>query len=260
MEVFMKRIVSLLLALCLLTGVSLTLASCEMFDTPETMVTKAVAKTEMQDSYAATMIMNMSMKVMGESMDMKTELDMKVQNPTSDDIKAEMVMDMNLYGTQVSMTSYADKEWTYVVMDGAGYKQKNEEDPEMAEQIESIMKELPKDVFEGVEIVKSEDGTRSVTIEIPDDVFVDVYADLIASMTESMGETTDVDCTIRDAVVVISVKDGLISNYDIDFVLLMTMYDVTVDADVEASITFTQYGGVEVVFPEGCENFPEQTE
>ena len=36
-----------------------------------------------------------------------------------------------------------------------------------------------------------------------------------------------------------------------------SMADTTTTAEVSATIAFSPYGGVQITFPEGCENFPE---
>ena len=250
----MKRIVSLVLALCMLVGVALSLTACSQ--TPEEMVTKAVAKTNELDDYAGKMKILMSMKMSGQEMEVNMISNMKVQNATGDDVKTQVDLEMELLGSKIRMTSYSDKEWVYMISSDGNYKQKITEDADEINQMDSIIKDLPDDLFEGIEVVKEEDGTNSVTIEIPDDVFNDIYEELLKTVTENLS-TADVKVQISDAVVKINVKDDLISTYDITFAMTMVISGVTATVDVTASCEFTQYGGVSVELPAGCENFVE---
>lgn len=250
----MKRIVSLVLALCMLVGVALSLTACSQ--SPEEMVAEAVAKTNELDSYAGKMKILMSMEISGQKMDVNMFTDMKVQNANGDDVKTQMDLEMELLGSKIRMTSYSDKEWVYMVSSDGNYKQKIEDNANEINQMDTIIKDLPADLFEGVEVVKEENGTNSITIAIPDDVFNEIYADLL----ETVGENLSVqggEVTISDAVVKINVKDDLITTYDITFVLTRTTNGLTVVADVTASCEFTQYGGVFVELPTGYENYPE---
>ena len=253
----MKKIISILLTLCLLFSSALCFTSCEAFDTPETMVTKAVAKTATQDSYAGEIVIQMSMELFGEQIDIQTKSEMKAEGVTGDSAEVEMKTTVNAMGETLQTTTYMKDGWSYVVMQGEGYKTKNDEGIGSDDTVDSLVKEIPKDLFEGVEIVKDEQsGERSVTVVIPSEVFAELYDELVEEITSTMG--VELEITVSDATVTISVKDGLISVYDIAFTMTMDAEGMEMSVDAEASVTFTQYGGVTVEMPENYESFPEQ--
>ena len=67
----------------------------------------------------------------------------------------------------------------------------------------------------------------------------------------------ELEFAVSDAVVTISVKNGLISCYDLVFDVTMEFFGQSFTMEANASMLFTQYGGVEVQMPEGYENFKE---
>lgn len=252
----MKRMICLVLALCVVISSTLCLFSCEAFDTPQTMVTKAVAKTAMQNSYEGTILMEMSFEILGIPMGVMVEGDIKTENVHSDNAEIQMDMSLKAMGTSTQMTTYFKDGWSYVVSDGGRYKTKNDDGIEADDTVDSFLQQIPANLFEGVEIVKDEDGTRSVTLEIPTEVFSELYDDLVDELTGTLG--ADIEFTVSDAVVKICVKDGLISLYDIDFTMTMEMMGQTLDVDARASVAFTKYGGVKVEMLAGYEGFEEQ--
>ena len=167
----MKKILCLVLALSLLFAVTASLTSCEAFDTPETMVAKAVAKTALQDSYAGNILMNLSFELFGETVEMKLSGDIKAEDVKGEHPEMEMKMTIEAMGSSTQSTTYIRDGWSYIVNDGESYKTKNDEGIGADDTVDSIIKDIPTNLFENTEIVKAEDGTRSVTVTIPADVF-----------------------------------------------------------------------------------------
>ena len=159
-----------------------------------------------------------------------------------------------MLGSKITMTSYRDKEWVYTVDPDGSYKTKILEEEE--NQMDTILKELPSELFEGIEIVNEEDGSRSVTVAIPDETFNEIYSDLLETVKESFA-AQDATVTISNAVVKINVKGDLVASYDISFDMETSVAGTTGTVEVTATIEFTQYEGVQVTFPAGYESFPE---
>lgn len=252
----MRKIICCLLTLCLLLLTTASLVSCEAFDTPQTMVTRATAKTAMQDSYEGTVFMDLSFELFGQDMQINISSDLKATGLHSENSTVEMKTTVDALGKRVQTTSYQKDGWSYVVTPNASYKTKIDEDSGANATAASILKEIPKDLFEGTEIVKAEDGTRSVTVTLPSEVFAQLYDELVDEMMGTLG--ADIEFTVSDAVVSISVKDGLISLYDIRFTMTVQSLGMNLDMDAKASIAFTKYGGVTVQMPTNYENFKEQ--
>lgn len=251
----MKKIICLVLAFSLLFAATASLVSCEAFDTPETMVTKAVAKTALQDSYAGKILMDLSFELFGEKVEMKLSSDMKAEGVKGDNPEVEMQMTIEAMGESSQTETYIQDGWSYVVSNGEGYKTKNDDGIGADDTVDSIIKDIPKDLFENTEIVKAEDGTRSVTVTIPAEVFAELYDDLVEEMLATLGET--MEFVVSDAVVTVSVKDGLISCYDLAFSVTVEFLGQSFTVDASASVTFTQFGGVKVEMPESYKNFKE---
>ena len=250
----MKKLISLFLALSLLLCTMMALTSCGEEETPERMIVSALEKTNALDDYAGKMNISMELDMSGQAISVIMNTDMKMENATSDNPKMQMDLEMWILGTKVTATSYSDNEWVYTVSPDGNSKTRIEESE--TTQLETILKDLPTEVFEGVEIVDEEDGTRSVTVAIPDDIFNEIYSELLDTVTESFG-AQDATVTISSAVVKIKVKDDLVTSYDISFDMETSISGTTVTANVNATVEFTQYEGIQVTFPEGCENFPE---
>lgn len=250
----MKKLISFVLALSMLLCATIALGSCGEKESPERMVVSALEKTNVLDDYAGKMNISMDLDVSGQKISVIMITDMKMENATSDHPKMQMDLEMYLYGTKVTATSYSDTEWVYTVSPDGNSKTRIEE-PE-TNQMDTIIKDLPSELFEGVGIVSEEDGSSSVTVTIPDEIFNEIYSELIDTLKESLA-TQDASITISDAVVKIKVKDDLVVSYDISFNMETDIAGTTTIAEVSATVEFTQYEGVQVTFPEGCENFPE---
>ena len=251
----MKKIFCFILTLSLLFMAGASLVSCEAFDTPETMVTKAVAKTALQDSYAGQISMDLSFELLGEKMEMKISSDMKAEGVKGDDPEVEMKTTVEAMGEKSESTTYIQDGWSYIASGGEGYKTKNDDGIGSDDTVDSIIKEIPKDLFENTEIVKAEDGTRSVTVTVPAEIFAELYDELVEQMLETLGE--QMEFVVSDAVVKISVKDGLICSYELAFDVTMEILGQSFTVDAKASVVFVQFGGVEVEMPESYKNFKE---
>ena len=250
----MKKLISLFLALSLLLCATMALTSCGEEKSPERMVVSALEKTDKLDDYAGKMTISMNLEISGQTMAIQMIADMKMENATSDNPLTQIDLEMWLLGTKVTTTTYSDKDWVYTVDADGSYKTRILESEE--NQMDTILKELPSETFEGVEIVNEEDGTRSVTVAIPDETFNEIYSELIDTVTESFA-SQDATVTISNAVVNLKVKDDLVASYDISFDMEISIAGTTGTVHTDATVDFTQYEGVKVTFPEGCESFPE---
>ena len=258
----MKKLLSLVLALSMLIGATFALNSCSKDTppeelTPERMVTLALEKTNALNSYAGKMDISMTLNMSGQTILIAMYANMKVQDAQNDNIKAQTDLTMSMMGSTMTATSYSDKDWVYSVSADGNYKQKIEEESDQLAQMDSIMQTLPSEVYEGVEAVKNEDGSSSVTVAIPDNVFNETYAELLETVKSSFS-SQNADVTIANAVVTVKVKDGFVAKYDITFDMTVSVSGTTGVVDVVASVEFTQYEGVTVTLPTGCENFPER--
>ncbi|MBQ2757642.1 MAG: hypothetical protein IJF31_04075 [Clostridia bacterium] len=252
----MKKIVSLCLIVCLLLSMTLVLTSCQ---NAQKTVDKAIEKTAELDSYAVQMNMNISMTGAGVTTTIPMTMKMKIADAKSDAPKAEVDMSMEMFGETMDAKYYTSGEWAYFVDGENSYKIKVADAGVDSNYSEDMMKKLPEELLKDVEVVKNDDKSKTVTVAIPDETFNELFDDLLDMMTDSMGVTAT-GLTISDAVVEITVKDGYVQAYGIDFSMAMTVEGVSFTATAECEMVFDNPGeAVTVTLPEGYESFREIT-
>lgn len=256
----MKKTISLVLALCLMCCV---LSACGG-QTPQQLVSAAMEKTAALDSMDAVMEMSVSMEMDGQSMTIPMTYEIQATDMQSDDPKMLIGLTMKLdiagFTTDIDMDIYSADGWAYIASNGSGYKVKN---TAMDDQLgadastDMIMQELPEELLKDAESQKNDDGTQTVTVTIDGEAFSKLYEELINSLNSTAG-TSATSLTISDAVVKITVKDGYVSVYDMDFTMNMDIDGITVKADASASVTYKNPGkDVTITPPAGYQDFPE---
>ena len=260
----MKKLLSVLLALCLVASV-LALVSCKKEKTTAEKLTEAVQATQAYDAYAALYDMKISMDMDGVSMDIPMTMDMKIKGATTDSPIASMNVKMEMLGMELEMPMYMEGEWIYASVMGMNYKMRadeNETEAAYAESVSDMLQILPEDVLEGVEMTLGEDGSETVSVPLSDEKFMELFGD-VASSAANSASGADSDVSLADATVSITVKDGLVSVYGISFTMNMQMdigegQPTDVAAGVTATVTFTEFGDTVVITPpEGYENYQE---
>lgn len=251
-----KRMVSLLLVVCLMATVVL-FTGCE---SAESLVKGAIAKTSMLDSYEAEIEMQLDMEASGMTMSIPMTIGMKVKDAHGDNPIISANTAISMLGQSIEMDVYSDGEWIYLVSEGEGYKvsAENGDEYDYTGDVDDMIQNIPEDLLKDAEIVKNDDGSKSVTVALPDEVFAEVYKEFVDSMNETATGSEVEDIEISDAVVSITVKDGYISVYDISFEMNMTVVSLETSMDVKATITFKNPGqDVPVTPPDGYKDFEE---
>ena len=274
----MKKLFALLL--CLLTSVML-LASCGgdgELKSPEALCETAFENTADLDAYELDMSISMtvSMDMEGTSMTQSIPMNIKLsaKDLKSETPKISMDISMEMEGEEFSATAYIEGDWMYMTSDGESYKVSTNAMEEMggmtdySKQFEDLLVDLPEAIYEGVSATKNSDGSKTVALSLSAEQFEAIYAELAASLGESMGllgEGTDV--TFKPATLSVTVKDNLVSKYDMDF-----SFDIAMDMDGDSTTTedamsmtmsvsydidVKKTSGVTVTPPEGYESFEE---
>jgi len=260
----MKRIFAAILMLSLL----FTLAACGKDKNPEAyeLVNSAMKKTQALDSLDMKMVMNMSMKMEGVSMDIPITYDIKAVDVHSKTPKMAMVMSMEMMGMSVDMDFYMEDGYYYMSAMGQKMKFKAEagDDYDALGQANNMMVDLDEKYLKDVAIVSGSNGKKTVTLKMDSDEFKKTFKDLVDSTGESAvdgGTVKNID--ISNASVEITVnKDGYIDTYKLKFDMSMTV-DVmgtsnTVSVSTDASIQYNNPGKkVTVTAPAGYKNYPE---
>ncbi len=254
----MKKITSLLLALTMIFSLVM-LSSCFMEkETPESLVNGALEKMDKHSAIETNTLMELEMDIMGMSMSIPMDINSKVIDPKSDNPTSLTNLTMSVFGMEVVTETYTEDGWSYVVADGESYKTNNAEleDSLGMGDLASSSEKLDAELFEGVEIIENEDGTKSVELTVPDDVFAELFADAFASVTESLGASAD--AKITNVNLKYTVKDGEIAQMKMSFDIEMTMEGIAVTATADCTIDYVAFDDdVKITPPEGYLDFPE---
>lgn len=262
----MKKFLAVLLVLCLSLSV-LTLVSCEKEKTTAEKVSEAIEAVQAYDAYAATYDMNMKMDMMGMSLDVPMTMDLKIRDAHSESPVASIDMTMEMFGVELEMPMYMEGDWVYSSVMGMNYKTRVEDSEESAyaNAVEDMVKDLPEELFEGLEMTLNEDGSETVELSIPQDQFNELFEATLDSVSDTAGEGYS-DVSVSDTKVSITIKDGLVSVYDISYKMSMKTEGLSegelidVEADAHVILTFTAFGDEVVITPpEGYLDYEEMS-
>ena len=258
----MKRIISLILALCIILACG-ALSACSNQSAYD-VVNAAMEKTSALDSMDATVEMTIDMKTGDESIALPMIYKIKASGLQSENpkLRMDMTTTVSIAGTtnSITMDIYAADGWAYISSNGSGYKMKQDAmDGQMGTDMSTdlIMQPLPEALLKDCTLQKNDDGSESVRITIDGKEFMNLFKDMIDSMNSNIG-TEAVNLTISDAVVTITVQDDYISVYEMEYSMNMEVSGTAVQATASASVKYNNPGkAVTVTPPEGYESFPE---
>ena len=230
------------------------------------LVNSAWKKMEALDCMDAKMIMNISMKVDGISMDIPIEYDLKAVGLQSDSPKMAMIMSMEMFGVTVETDVYVEDDYCYMSSMGQKMKVKAEDvsDYDALDQANDIMVDLDEEYLKDVAVVPGSDGKKTVTLTMNADEFMDEFKDLIDSVGENAASGSSLeDIDISNVSIEITVdKNGYIDTYKVAFDMAMTV-DVmdstsTATASADMNIQYRNPGqSVTVTPPADYKSYPE---
>lgn len=253
-----KRIVSLLLALCIVCVCGL-LASCNQVST-YMVVSQAIEKTEKLDSMAAEMEIEMTMSMMGMDITVPIKADVKAKGLQGDAPVTFAKMSMSMMGETMEFDMYQEGDWAYYVIADMKYKTNIAEaqaEYDYSDTMTDMLQDLPEDLLKDVELVKNEDGSRTMTVSLSDEQFTEIYEEILDDTSAEYGTSVN-DLSISDAEISITVADGYISVFDMKFTMNMTVEGVETSADAAYNIKYKDLGKeVTITPPEGYQDFEE---
>jgi hypothetical protein len=259
-----KRVFALCLSVILILS-ALMLTSCERV-TAYALVSGAMKKTQALDSMDADVTMKMSVDVMGISTEVPMTFHVKAAGLKTDKPIMAADMTMSMMGFDMTTNLYSEGEYFYVTSMGENMKMKIgelTEDYDVMGDIADTVKELPEDLLKDVEAVNNDDGTKTVSVTIPDDAFASIYKELLESTGESAAggsEITDVAVSNAKADITVS-KEGYIAVYKLAFDMSMTVDGEQATSKMDMTVNYKNPGtAVTVTAPEGYQDFEELTE
>ncbi len=253
-----KRIVSLLLALCLLCVCGL-FASCSRVTTFMEL-TQAIGRTNALVDIAATLEVETETEVMGMNMSIPITVDMKVKGANSDNQISFSTVSMSLFGTEMVADVYQEGDWAYYSMDGMQYKMnisEEESEYDYTDDMKNMLRELPETLLEGLDFMKNDDGSKTISVALSNADFTELYEALLEDTSASNGVSIE-ELEVKDAVVSITIKDGYISVYEMEFTMTTAVEGVETSTDVAYKLTYDNPGQeVTITPPEGYQDFEE---
>ena len=277
----MKKLTAIGLIFVMLFSV-FSLTSCGKV-TAYSLITDAQEKMNALDSceYDVEASITMDMGVMGGKIEVPVKANIKSAGLTGENPVSLMTIELGLlesiFGDN-TLVVYTEGEWIYMVAGGEGRKGKietdnTEEEQETLDVLEADVNDLIQKVYseeamKDLEVIKNEDGTRSFSMTVPDEVieyFCNSILDLIAKTTaETEAESPIGEFSISNFVSDITVdKEGYLSEDDSSLDLTVKIaadegISLSVTMNLEMSLAFKNPGtAVTVTPPEGYQDFPE---
>jgi len=255
----MKKIfVSLVLTLCLLLSV-ISLSSCEDW-IGDPSISGALEKTDKLDEYHMVMNMNMMMRVDGKTTVFPTKYTVKVKGANTDSPTVYTVTETEIAGEKSKTEIYCEGEDAYIAYNGKGENAKLSEIKDVIAKIDSsstvdaIIKDIPADLIEDVEFKENIDDSETLSLNLSEEHAKEIFSEMIGSINDLAGNETLDNCSIKNFLVKITVKDGYILDYVIGFDLVSEVAGFELTICVDADVSFVNPGkNVEITPPQGFE-------
>lgn len=263
----MKKLLTLALALLMIVS-CFAFASCTKEPTAYELVSSAVEKSAALQNIELEQTVNMKMDMMdmmGMSVEVPITMTMKGKDINSENAVYYSLVNTTMMGMSVDSTVYIEGTDVYTLTMGEGFKMhldSLEGEYDIAKDLTAVFSCPAESVFEGIEIVKNEDGTRSVSLVMTQDDYINSYRPYYDSLVGELGVGTD-GVKISDIKVTVTVnKDGYVCGYKMSCVIDAKMNEMGMELDVKANvdtnITFVNIGGnVTITPPEGYKDFTE---
>lgn len=158
----MKRIACIVLSMVIL---ALSLSSCALFEavTAYGLYSKAMKTIEEAGGFEADCKMSMSMDILGQAVE--TSYDMNIKQ-NGDNMK----MTMEILGAVTETVVIGDTVYAKIGNEKIKYVAVTEEQNEILEsEMNDVLPDLAESVFEGIDVIKSEDGKKAITLTLDDE-------------------------------------------------------------------------------------------
>lgn len=230
--------------------------------TAEEVLAKATEKQQAAKSIDASMKMDISMDIAGQSIDYDMDVDMKAIDMNEEGMQMSMQTDMDILGQQMSMNTYYTDGCYY--MDSMGQKMKmNMDIAEMTETLKqnSVFTEIPADAYKSLE-VEEKDGGRMLTYTADGSQLTEIVDSIMSGMMGSLGEMDDMDVGLGDVSGTITLdKDFNVTAQTMKMDMTMTVEGMDVGASMDMDMTVNNPGQeVTVELPDDLDSYEEMEE
>ena len=216
---------------------------------PYKLMTEAVENARNLNDYKADVNLDIKFKTMGMQMDMPTSIALRVKDAQTENRTFSYTMTMSMLGIEISQDVYF-ADGFYYMNDGLNkikypYSEENEKTYGYKTDIDMLLKTLPENFFENVEVQRNADGTKTIALNIPS-VFR-YYTDLTADVKDGAGY--NLIWSDGDLTVVIN-KDGSLKSYELVLKPYANIEGVTTDFNITYGITYRNDDDIAPIVPE----------
>lgn len=258
----MKKLVSFMLMVMMV----LSLGACGAKKDPATLYTEAMEKTATLTDMEMQANVDMTMELLGMSMNMKTSVDMKGQDLTAENPLLDMKMKTSVFGQEVDMQTWYSDGYYYVDMMDTKAK------VEMP--LEEVMKQaeggatsetISKEAFK--EITATKEDKNTVITYVADGAQMSEQIKKSMSALEDMQiDLDEISMTVEDVTGTVTVNpEGYVIAQTMETVINMTMGEIAEGVDggemtmkMKMDSTYTNPGQpVTVTLPEDLDTYME---
>lgn len=259
----MRKITAL--ALCVLMVLSaFAFTSCAKEPTAYELVYEAMEKMSALDSLELEQKMDMKMDMMGMTMDVPMSVKIKGKHIKSDSPILRADMTTTMMETSVDSVVYIESGYVFLTSLSDSYKMKLadvEQEYNVLEDLTSVFRCPAESVFEGVEIIKNDDGTRTVSLALTQEDYFAAYGDHSATLLGELG--LEGNASFTDIKIDITVnKEGYLCGFKMSCGIAVTVTEMGMDIPVTATVAidskYYNFGAnVTITPPEGYQDFEE---
>lgn len=251
-----RKMINLLTAALVCAGL-LTFAGCGEKD-PYTVYEEASAKTSALKSLAAAADMNMKLTAEGQSMEIGIDTDMKILNPDTEDMQADIAMNVDMLGQTLTLNSYYKDGYYYTASDASKIKYPMDI-KEMQKQLtaNSIQTGLKKEDFKEITMEKK-DKDYLLTFTIKGETMSSMVDSALGALSDMIA-SNNMDMKIGDIPGTATVnKDNYITAMTMKLPLTLTMAGQEMTMDMDMDMSYSDPGKeITLEFPDDLDTYEE---
>lgn len=225
----MKRIVSLIILAVVL---SVSLCSCSLLNaaTAYGLYSNAAKKLEKAGGFEADCDMTMSFEILGEPFETSTEMNIKQQGENQQ-------ITTETHGITTVMTLYGDRIYYSVGSEKYSYNYSSES-AEKQDFSNINFSKLGKEIFETIEVIKNEDGTKVISLPLD----AETAKSFLGESFESVNDE-GVGVEFKDIVIdfIFNDKNDL-ATMSVDGILSMDVMGLQINCDINFTYEFINFG------------------
>jgi len=224
-------------------------------------VNKAIENTKKLDSMLMQMDLEVTEEMKGNKVTIPLTAYISANDQNSKKPLSYTTVVMSMMGKEIKMSVYQEGEDGYVVIDDMKYKAKISDDNssyDYKDDVNDIVKAIPKEFFKGVKSQKAEDGSVRVELSVNNDKFSEIYSEFIEEIMENTGVSDDSDTRLTNAKITVNVKDKYVLSYGLQFDLGVTVNGTSANVKVNTCVTYSNHNEkIQITPPEDYKNFVE---